>query len=148
MEPSFVKAAPEDADDIVRLMRELYSYDRLPFDEPRARAALTALLAEASYGCVFVARSLGVAIGYLALTFGFSLEYGGRDAFIDELYLAPSHRGRGLGRAALALAERVCREAGVRALHLEVERPNERARAVYGSYGFKEHERFLMTLLL
>ncbi len=37
----------------------------------------------------------GTAAGYAALTFGFSLEVGGRDAFIDELFLIEAARGKG-----------------------------------------------------
>ena len=44
---------------------------------------------------------LMIAVGYLVLTLGYSLEYGGRDAFIDEVYIRSSYRGRGIGTAAL-----------------------------------------------
>jgi ribosomal protein S18 acetylase RimI-like enzyme len=83
--------------------------------------------------------------GYLVLTFGFSLEFGGRDALIDELYVRENFRGRGLGRASLVLAAEVCREEGIRALHLEVDRVNTRAQGVYRQAGFRDHDRYLLT---
>ena len=72
-------------------------------------------------------------MGYLVVAFGYSLEFRGRDAFVDELYVAPTHRGRGLGREALRVAEPCCLEAGVRALHLEVRPGNARARGLYAA---------------
>ena len=45
-------------------------------------------------------------VGYVVVTLGFSLESGGRDGFIDELYIAPAARGRGIGAKVLALVER------------------------------------------
>ncbi len=84
-------------------------------------------------------------VGYLAVTLGFSLEYRGRDAFIDELFIEPGSRGLGLGREALEIAERYCRECGVRALHLEVERHHQSAFELYRRTGFEDHDRYLMT---
>ena len=107
-------------------------------DEEGARADAAVVEGEAAGA----AASL---LGYLAVTFGWSLEWGGRDAFVDELYLAPSHRGGGIGRTAIALAEDACRAAGVRALHLEVERENARGRALYARAGFADTERLLLT---
>jgi GNAT superfamily N-acetyltransferase len=54
------------------------------------------------------------AVGYIVVTLGYSMEYGGRDAFVDDLFLAAAHRGRGLGTAALAQARAYCVAQGVR----------------------------------
>ncbi|NJN97294.1 MAG: GNAT family N-acetyltransferase [Anaerolineales bacterium] len=76
-------------------------------------------------------------VGYLVLTLGFRLAYG-RYAFIDEIYVRPAHRSQGIGRQAIAWAEAMCRELGVKALHLEVEQANAKARALYLTLGFVE----------
>ncbi len=145
MEPSFRLADPSDADALVEMMRGLYEHDRTPFDEPGHRAALAQLFADESYGlpCLIL---LGAEVaGYVVITFGFSLEFRGRDAFIDELFVKDEFRGRGLGAAAILFAEGVCRERGVRALHLEVERGNDAAQRVYRRAGFADHDRYLLT---
>src|SRR5262249_50326298 len=67
------------------------------------------------------------------------------DAFVDELYVEEAHRGRGAGGLALRLAEDACRAVGVRALHLEVDRENHRARAVYEKAGFEDRDNHLLT---
>jgi len=87
-------------------------------------------------------------VGYLALTLGFSIESGGREAFVDELYVEPPVQGRGLGSQALRFAEVLCHELGVRRLRLEVERENIRAKKLYSALGYREHGRHLLSKLL
>ncbi len=69
----------------------------------------------------------------------------GRDAFIDELYLIPSHRGQGIGTQAMQFAIAACRNLEVHALHLEVERHNTAAQRLYRQAGFEGHDRYLLT---
>src|SRR2546426_9801736 len=79
------------------------------------------------------------------LTLGYSLEYRGRDAFVDELFVDENRRRQGIGRKAMQFLERACRDLEVRALHLEVERPNVGAQVLYRKFGFVDHDRYLMT---
>ena len=145
METTFRIAERADSETLLEFMREYYEFDHLPFDEPIARAALTKFVGAESLGRVWLISYEGEAIGYLVLTLGYSLEYGGRDAFLDEVYIRASHRGRGIGQSALAFVEDVCRSLGVRALHLEVERANTSAHGLYRKAGFVDHDRYLMT---
>jgi ribosomal protein S18 acetylase RimI-like enzyme len=145
MATAFRAATSADVDAIVAHVRDYYAADGYAFDAGLARRALKSIVGDPTRGRLWVADDAGAVVGYLAIGFGWSLEYQGRDAFVDELYLAPSHRGRGLGRVAMALAEDACRAAGVRAVHLEVERGNGVARTLYRRRGFVEHDRVLMT---
>jgi ribosomal protein S18 acetylase RimI-like enzyme len=127
-------------------MRALYDEDgSTPLREDAAETALRALLAAPDRGLVWVIEQAGEAAGYLVLTWGYSLEFHGRDAFIDELYVAPSYRGAGLGRQAVEWAEAACMAHGAGAVHLEVEIDNERAHALYRRRGFAERGLRLMT---
>lgn len=83
--------------------------------------------------------------GYIVLTFGFSLEFHGRDAFVDELYVRNGYRGHGIGKASLRLVEEVCQKEGIKALHLEVDRQNLHAQNLYRKAGYKDHDRYLLT---
>jgi len=145
MEPTFKIARPTDIETLLQFMREYYEFDHLQFDEEIARAALAKFIGDDSLGRLWLIHSRDEAIGYLVLTFGYSLEYGGRDAFIDEVYIRESSRGYGIGTRALKFAEEACRALGVRALHLEVERANVNALGVYRKVGFVDHDRYLMT---
>ena len=58
-------------------------------------------------------------------------------------------RGRGLGALAVATAEAAARRLGVRAVHLEVDTTNDRARRLYERVGFTLRQRYhLMTKVL
>jgi len=142
---TFKIAGPADAELLLGMMREFYECEHIEFVEGDARCALAQILSDGSLGRVWLIESGGEVAGYLVLTLGFSLEFKGRDAFVDELFLRAAFRGRGLGRRALEFAEAACRGLGVRALHLEVERANAAAGLLYRRYGFAEHDRHLMT---
>jgi len=126
-------------------MRALCAHDRLPWRPAPARRALLGLLRDRRAGRAWIIEVGGAPAGYAVLTLGYSLEYLGRDAFVDELYLEPRARGFGIGSLMIAFLLRQSRHLGVRALHLEVERRNARARRVYRRAGFFDHDRFLMT---
>jgi ribosomal protein S18 acetylase RimI-like enzyme len=143
--PAFRLAAVGDREAVVGLMREYYALDRLAFDPRVARSAVQRLLEDPTLGRVWVCEAAGQAVGYVVLTLGYSLEWGGRDAFVDELYLRAPYRGRGLGRQAMTIVERECRTRRVRALHLEVARRNSAARAFYRRLGFADPDRHLLT---
>lgn len=142
---TFRAAAAGDVDAILAMMQRFYALDTYPFDELQARAAVTTLIEHESYGGIWLIEHAGEMAGYVVLTLGYSLEHLGRDAFIDELYLEPGYRGQGTGARALKHVEEECRRLGVRALHLEVERSNHAAQALYRRWDFQDRDRLLMT---
>jgi GNAT superfamily N-acetyltransferase len=119
------------------LMEEFYAYGAIAYDPAVARRALAELLATPSLGVVWLVESESQPIGYAVVAFGFSLELGGRDAILDELYVREPYRGKGVGRSVLCVVEETCRERGVRALHVEVDETDERAQGFYASAGFR-----------
>jgi GNAT superfamily N-acetyltransferase len=145
MEPTFKHADHADLDTLLDFVREYYVFDGHSYDRDVARAALEGLLRKPAFGRAWLICDGTTPVGYVVLTIGYSIEYHGHDAFVDELYLRESHRGRGWGRQTLAYVEQACRELGVHALHLEVERENTAAYAVYRKFGFEDHERHLLT---
>jgi GNAT superfamily N-acetyltransferase len=145
MEPRLRPATLDDLRGLLALQRDYYAEDGYPFVEEVARACWRGFLAEPALGGAWVAEVGPGLVGYAVLTLGYSLEYRGRDAFVDELYVAPAFRGRSIAGRALSLLEAQCRERGVKALHLEVERGKEVARRLYRRWGFADKERVLMT---
>jgi ribosomal protein S18 acetylase RimI-like enzyme len=127
------------------MMVGYYTEDGYAFSAAAAESSFLKVIAEPGLGQVYIFEIDAVVIGYLVLTFGFSFEYRGRDAFIDELFIKPEYRGQGIGSSALDFAEDECKKAGVNALHLEVERDKVRTIELYRRHGFANNDRFLMT---
>jgi GNAT superfamily N-acetyltransferase len=154
-------AAPGVPDDALRLVR--FTRSDLPLVEPMVRAyyfedghsfheqrqprALAALADGEPFGRGWLIVLAGGPVGYLVLTLGFSVEAGGAEGCIDEFYLVPAVRGRGLGGRALELVEAEARRLAVRRLYLEVEHGN-RALHLYRRAGYVDHQRFLMSKFL
>ena len=145
MAPTLRLATESDADLLLTLMREYYAFDGHRFDPPEARSALMGLLREPAYGRAWLILDRNDVIGYVVLCFGYSLEYLGRDAFLDEFYLKETHRRQGLGSQVLKMVEEAARACDVRALHLEVVRRNHAAGQFYRKAGYSDHNHHLMT---
>jgi GNAT superfamily N-acetyltransferase len=146
VEPTFKPADRSDVERLLEMRRAFCRHEGLDLDDVRARAALAELLDAPALGRVWlICVNESDAVGYVVLAFGYSLEFDGRDAFVDELFVLEQHRGRGLGGRALRFVEETCASLGVRALHLEVDRGNARAQAVYRKAGFEDRNNFLLT---
>lgn len=138
-------AVAGDVERVAAFMHAFHAESGYALDHAAADRALATLVADPGLGRLWVIEHDESPAGYVAVTFGFSLEYLGRDAFIDDLYLEPACRGAGLGTRVLEAVESECRALGVNALHLEVERGNEAARSLYRRRGFRSNDRLLLT---
>jgi diamine N-acetyltransferase len=143
----FEPARLEHADQFLSMMRSLEGSDpgTTPFDENRRRQIFTEFVNDTTFGRAWIVSCGGRAVGYVILTLGFSFEYRGRDAFIDELYIEEAFRGQGIGRCTMEFVESAARDLGVNAIHLEVSRDNHAALELYRRTGYLDHERYLMT---
>lgn len=137
-----------DLETLLPLVRDFYTLFGYPYSEDGKSAALAQVFGDATLGRVLLVEAEGTAVGYAVLAWSFSLEYDGRTAFVDELFVAEPARGRGLGSLALRRAAELCRNAGANALHLETEEGNEGADRLYASLGFRSYGRRMRTLLL
>ena len=139
------EATPSDVPALLAWMEDFYAHEGIPFDAATSSATLRELLAHPEYGQVFKLVADGTPVGYAAVAYGFSLEFGGRSAFLDELYVRPESRGQGIGTIALRLLRDACRRLGARSLALEVNFDNAQAEALYRREGFTSIGRQLMT---
>ena len=141
------EASVSDEKELLRMMRLLAEQEpgKIHFDEEVARITLRRFFALPQFGRIWMVCEAGKAVGYIVLTIGFSFEFQGHDAFIDELYVDEGYRRRGYGRAAVAHLEKRAREMGVNAVHLEVDNGNDPAQELYRRGGYESHDRFLMT---
>ena len=138
-------AEPGDRPAIESMIRAYYVYDDHAIVENKIASALDAALSNNQHIRIWIIEVSGETAGYLAVAIGFTIEAGGHDGFLDELYLEEPFRGRGIGRKAVEFAISVCPSLGVRRLSLEVERHNYRAKRLYEEVGFLAHDRILMS---
>ena len=96
-------ATPDDVAMILRLVRELAIYER----EPEAVVATEAMLGDALFGAQPAAEAViaevdGVTEGFALFFHNFSTWTGRRGLYLEDLYVTPGARGRGLGKALLS----------------------------------------------
>jgi ribosomal protein S18 acetylase RimI-like enzyme len=127
---------------LLDLMDAFNRAERIEMRREVTGPALARLLTAPSLGCVIVASDHS---GYAVLTWGFDLEFGGRDAFLTEIYVVPERRRGGLGRLLLDEVLRVAKQEGAGAVHLGVYPENEAAVALYRAAGFTKIPRDFYT---
>ena len=138
-------ARSADLPSLLSMMADFNEHERIPFDEATFTPRLEQLLKDAELGGAVIFALDGKDVGYAIVTYGFDLEYGGKDAFLTELWIVPSERRRGLGGTALAAAEELARQGGAHALHLLVRHENSSARSLYERAGYVTEPRAVMT---
>jgi ribosomal protein S18 acetylase RimI-like enzyme len=143
--PSLRVATEQDVDVLLHMMADFNRLEEISWEPAQTNVALRELLSDASLGQVVMLELDGRVQGYAVLTYGYDLEFAGRDAFVTEFYLCPNARGRGLGRWLLAQVEARAHAADVRALHLMVRPHNAPAMALYRSAGFAEPPRVFLS---
>ncbi len=164
--PSAIRRATvDDLDELVELAAEYCVADGHAFDGATVRAGFGPLLADDAHGVVLVTTATppvdgnrdgtgddgddgdgdGI-VGYGVLTWSWSIEIGGPEAVLDELYVRT--RNQGLGGALVDALVAAGREHGMRRIFLETERPNQAARRLYERHGFEADDSIWMAILL
>lgn len=137
------RARPADLDELLVLGAEYCAADGHDFDAETVRAGFAGLLGDDEHGVVLVADDGERLDGYGVVTWGWSVEIGGLDVVLDELFVRT--RGRGVGTTLIDAVETVCRDRGVKRIFLETERPNERARSLYARHGYEIDDSIWMS---
>jgi GNAT superfamily N-acetyltransferase len=135
--------AAQDIPALLPLVEQYWIFEDLAgFDRGRIARELERLCADSRLGSGWIARARGEAIGYLLGVYVFSLEHLGLTAEIDEFFVLPSARGKGLGDRLLRLAEAEFLRRGCTNVFLQLGRGNDRARAFYRARGYGERAGF------
>jgi ribosomal protein S18 acetylase RimI-like enzyme len=141
-------AVEDDIDVLLDMMDDFNQGEGIDVRREALEPSLRKLLGDEGLGRVTLAEVGGAVVGYAVVTWGYDLEFAGRDAYLTELYLRPEQRGRGLGKRLLAEVEAVARGSGARALHLGVRTENSSALGLYRGAGYAPWTRILMTKML
>jgi len=143
------RATLSDIPALVALMAEFYAESGFELDRPLAESAFSAIIGDERLGIVWIIECDGEDVGHVVMTLRFGMEFAGLIACVDDLYVRPSHRGKGLAVAALSEIRELCKNRGVRAMTVEVGHGNVPAQAAYRRIGFAEApDRQLLSLAL
>ena len=133
-----------DIEVITQMMQDFYAIDNYPMDVEVAKKLFQEFISNEYLGKSWLIYSENEIVGYIILTFIFSFEYGGKIAFVDELFIKETARGKGFGKEAIQFIQQEVPKLSLKLLYLEVEPHNENAQKLYLAHDFEFHNRKLM----
>ena len=129
---------------ITQMMQDFYAIDNYPMDVEVAKTLFQEFISNEHLGKSWLIYSENEIVGYIILTFIFSFEYGGKIAFVDELFIKETARGKGFGKEVIRFIQQEVPKLSLKLLYLEVEPHNENAQKLYLAHDFELHNRKLM----
>lgn len=141
---SFKPLEIADIEVITQMMQNFYAIDNYPMDVEVAKNLFQEFITNEHLGKSWLIYSENEIVGYIILTFIFSFEYGGKIAFVDELFIKETARGKGFGKEAIQFIQQEVPKLSLKLLYLEVEPHNENAQKLYLAHDFELHNRKLM----
>ena len=114
-------AGPAQLEELLPLVAAYHAFEEVEISAEQRRNSVAKLLHDKTLGEIWLVRKVDILIGYIAVCYSYSIEFGGRDAFVDEFYIAAAERGKGIGGRILKEITTLLRARGVVAVHLEVD---------------------------
>lgn len=133
-----------DLPEVLPRTRALQDHESIEIDNARLEAGLRQLLGNPGFGGVWLVTRDRQTIGYAIVTFGFDLEFGGREGWLTELWIDADQRTQGAGAAAIEALVPELALRDIKALHLQV-RDDNPAMRLYERSGFVASPRTIMT---
>ena len=133
-----------DIEIITQMMQDFYAIDNYPMDIEVAKTLFQEFISNEHLGKSWLIYSENEIVGYMIITFIFSFEYGGKIAFVDELFIKETARGKGIGKDAIQFIQAEVPNLSLKLIYLEVEPHNENAQKLYLAHDFELHNRKLM----
>lgn len=134
--PKLDVAKKKDLDQVLQLIREYHEMAGLEVRSSKLMTAVYPLLKKQSeHGCILLISVDSKTVGYLVLSFSYSIEFGGRFGFIDEYFLKKDFRGKKISKTVLAICKELAAELGLQALQLKVRTDAEKLQGMYQESG-------------
>ena len=144
-----VRAAQiSDTPSLAALMLEVYAEAGFELKHEAAQQTFERLIRSPQLGAIWLLESDSMLAGFVVLTVMYAMEYGGQRGFVDDFFVRPTFRRRGLGAAALAVVKAHCLATDVRALFVQTGPFNDVAQRVYRRAGFVDTDHALLVLPL
>ncbi len=138
--PEFRVLNDEDIAELQMMVLALYREDPpgQPMSPGKIRNTVTELSTHPDKGAIIIMHVGDAIVGYSIVIYSWSNEYGGNIGLIDELYVKPSWRNRGIGSSYLKYLTKARKEVNLKGLHVETTPVNQRALGFYSRQGFKQ----------
>lgn len=141
-------ATEADQEAVVRLLLTQLHEQGITAQTAELTAAIEGVPQHPERGVLFVAKVAGAPVGVAYLAFTWTLEHGGKAAWLEEMYVVPEHRGKGIGRKLLKALCDYAMAQGCAAVDLEVGSAQQRATHLYAREGFRPLHRTRWALVL
>ncbi|MFN2509605.1 MAG: GNAT family N-acetyltransferase [Chthoniobacterales bacterium] len=133
---SISSADSRNADAAVGMLKAQLEEHEIAIAEEALRGVVRMVTSEPRYGFILLARCDNKLVGIAYAASHLSAEWGGIVGWLEELYILPPWRGRGLGSALLRAVVDRAQELEWRGLELEVVASHDRAVALYERHRF------------
>ena len=133
-------ARPDDLDRLCRLVTDAHAERGIDQTDEARRAGLAPLLESSPHGAVYLIGPGRAPIGYIIVTFSWSVALGGMTGTVDEINIRPGVRGRGIGTEVLTNLPKALASAGLMALHAETGAADTRAQGFFARLRFEPRE--------
>lgn len=130
---------PDDAKSLLSLMARYHEERGFPYDDDHRVVVTMPLLEGSPLGAIWLIGPQRAPLGYVLVTFGWSVRLGGMVGWIEEVFIRPSVRGRGIGTEVLHAVALSLGEVNIRALKVRVG-DNDRLMRFCGKVGFSQIE--------
>lgn len=148
MKISYLEAGVKQIPVILEMMEDFNSIYGYSFEKQISERNLNEFICNKSLGRLWIIDVDKNSVGYVVFSFGFSFEYQGKDAFIDEIFIKEEFRRRGIGTKTMEFIEIKAKEFQIKAIHMEVEKDNQKAKRLYLKQGYSGNNRELLTRIL
>ncbi len=130
-------AGPAQAASCLTLVANYHAEVGAPYDDAHRKAVVEPLLDGSPLGAIWLMGPLRAPLGYVIVTFDWSLAAGGMTGWVREIYIRPNVRKRGIGTETLHAVAVALRAAGVKALHVDLQTADNPQTSFWQRAGFK-----------
>jgi ribosomal protein S18 acetylase RimI-like enzyme len=134
-------ATTKDLNILHKLIQKQFLEHEIDYEDDQLKSAIDQMLTNDSLGFFLIAKEKNQSLGFAVISFAWTLEHGGKSAWLDELYVLPEHRNAGIGSAIVDRLFIEAKEKGCLAVDLEVESDHRRAENLYVRKGFQKLDR-------
>jgi GNAT superfamily N-acetyltransferase len=128
-------ARTDEIEEMLPLIRAYCEFYETEPDDDGLRRMFETLITDTSQGAVYIARDGGSAVGFATLDWKWSSLKAAKIGYLEDLFVDPEARGKGIADALIEVCANRCRELGVPAMSWQTAPDNHRAQRVYDRTG-------------